>query len=560
MPGAHAVKYLVVLVAALGLSLLNFYVLKHLDVVGIPYLLAAALVLQLLLLVTALFSVVVVLRTPLKILWSIAGSAGQGASQNPYIRVVRARYPGVARWLGRRFSLQEPAGILLTVGTVASVSACIVFVGIARAVATKTTYAPVDQRILNLVPHIRTSGQDAFFAVLALGSSSLALMFFLLVFGLAAWRRASGRRHLMLLAGSAVLAFLCALCAKLLSARPRPDRTLALVDVGSYGFPSAHTVITMVVCGLAAYLLVRALSAHGAQLAVILATVVLLLLVGISRIYLGVSYPSDILGGFALGASILAALLTALEMNERRGVNRSARQKPGTAGSLFLATAATLVLAVACGPLISFVEVTTPAQEEPLSAITSTTVKKLPTYSETFSGKQMEPISFIYLGTQAGIEGLFDRAGWYKADPSTPGNTLRAIVVAVRNDQYLRAPVTPSYLAAEPETMAFEKPTDANTLVQRHHTRIWKTSFVVEGRPVWVATASFDEGIGLGLKTRLPTHHIDPNVDAERSYILRSLKLGNPMMIAVTEPQMGQNSTGDGFFTDGRAAVITVDK
>ncbi len=95
----------------------------------------------------------------------------------------------------------------------------------------------------------------------------------------------------------------------------------------------------------------------------------------------------------------------------------------------------------------------------------------------------MEPINFIYLGSQVQIENPFKRAGWYKADPSTLSNTLQAILVAVRNDQSLTAPVTPSYLNAWPETVAFEKPTDANTLVQRHHTRIWRTDFTIGDQP-----------------------------------------------------------------------------
>ncbi|MCZ2404704.1 LssY C-terminal domain-containing protein [Paenarthrobacter sp. Z7-10] len=168
----------------------------------------------------------------------------------------------------------------------------------------------------------------------------------------------------------------------------------------------------------------------------------------------------------------------------------------------------------------------------------------------------MEPINFIYLGSQVQIENLFKQAGWYKADPSTLSNTLQAILVAVRNDQYLTAPVTPSYLDARPETVAFEKPTDANTLVQRHHTRIWRTNFTIGGQPVWVATASFDRGIGIGTKSGLPTHHIDPNVDTERAYILQSLKVSNPRLVHVTDAQLGHNATGDGFFTDGQAAVL----
>ncbi len=76
---------------------------------------------------------------------------------------------------------------------------------------------------------------------------------------------------------------------------------------------------------------------------------------------------------------------------------------------------------------------------------------------------------------------------------------------------------------------------------------------------MWVATASFDRGIGLGAATGLPTHHIDPNVDAERAYILQSLKVAQPHLVQVVEAQQGYNTAGDGFFTDGRAAVLNLE-
>jgi hypothetical protein len=129
--------------------------------------------------------------------------------------------------------------------------------------------------------------------------------------------------------------------------------------------------------------------------------------------------------------------------------------------------------------------------------------------------------------------------------------------VGFQGHQYLKAPVTPSYLNAEPENLAFQKPTDSNTLRQRHHTRLWQTDFrLASGQEVWVATASYDEGIEFAGPAKLPTHHIDPNIDAERSYIASSLGLKNVSYLQVVNAQAGKNASGDVFFTDGKAAVI----
>ena len=171
----------------------------------------------------------------------------------------------------------------------------------------------------------------------------------------------------------------------------------------------------------------------------------------------------------------------------------------------------------------------------------------------------MEPINFIYVGSEEQILKAFHSHGWYRADPSTLSNTLKALAVGFQSRQYLTAPVTPSYLNFKPENLAFEQSTAMHSLKQRHHTRLWKTDYVVPGgAPIWVATASFDEGVEFVGPARLPTHHIDPNIDSERSYIINSLGL-KKNLLNVVPPQLGKNAGGDGFFTDGKAELVRLD-
>ena len=60
------------------------------------------------------------------------------------------------------------------------------------------------------------------------------------------------------------------------------------------------------------------------------------------------------------------------------------------------------------------------------------------------------------------------------------------------------------------------------------------------------------------LKVPLPTHHFDPNVDAERTYILNSLGTTHLTFVKIVPPQLGHNASGDSFFTDGQAAVAVL--
>lgn len=81
--------------------------------------------------------------------------------------------------------------------------------------------------------------------------------------------------------------------------RPRPPQPW-LIDAGGFSFPSGHAMIGIIVYGLLAYWCWKLLPRPFNRLASGLA-VLLLFAIGLSRIYLGVHYPSDVLAGFAAG-------------------------------------------------------------------------------------------------------------------------------------------------------------------------------------------------------------------------------------------------------------------
>jgi membrane-associated phospholipid phosphatase len=83
-------------------------------------------------------------------------------------------------------------------------------------------------------------------------------------------------------------------------ARPRPSLP-HLVHVSSYSYPSGHAMVGMVVYFFIAYLLLESLRSRTVKVIVVMAAALLLLLIGASRIILQVHYPTDVLGGYALG-------------------------------------------------------------------------------------------------------------------------------------------------------------------------------------------------------------------------------------------------------------------
>jgi LssY C-terminus len=183
----------------------------------------------------------------------------------------------------------------------------------------------------------------------------------------------------------------------------------------------------------------------------------------------------------------------------------------------------------------------------------------LPAVTKTATGHAGDPLNVVVIGNKQQLSDVFMRAHWLVPDSTNETTTGAIIRASMLNTSYPSAPVSTLYLFNRPQDQAFEYPTVS--VRQRHHVRLWMATKRVANQEVWIGAASYDAGIELSGTNHLPTHHISPNIDAERTYLAKSL-LGTGLVVSVRLERLtfptawGTNGGGDRYFDDVNAVVI----
>ena len=91
--------------------------------------------------------------------------------------------------------------------------------------------------------------------------------------------------------------------------RPTPDLVRVFQDEPGNSFPSGHAFLAIVFWGLLAYLAFARLQRRSLRMLVLSVSVVIIVCIGASRVYLGAHWPSDVMGGYVVGALFLTGLI-----------------------------------------------------------------------------------------------------------------------------------------------------------------------------------------------------------------------------------------------------------
>jgi hypothetical protein len=191
-------------------------------------------------------------------------------------------------------------------------------------------------------------------------------------------------------------------------------------------------------------------------------------------------------------------------------------------------------------------------------------LEKLPCCTTNSDGTAHgDPLNIIIIGEMEQVVNAFIDSGWDETELLTTANMIKAAKAFLAGSSYRHTIISPLYCFGRVQDLSMQKP--RKTVSARNHLRLWMTTMMYKGAPVWVGQISRDVGVRMTFKTWPPfTHKISPVVDEAREYLVENMVISNSIaefgfvtgagVATSTDPR--ENLTGDTYFTDGLRTVI----
>jgi len=182
----------------------------------------------------------------------------------------------------------------------------------------------------------------------------------------------------------------------------------------------------------------------------------------------------------------------------------------------------------------------------------------------TAQGIPGDPLNVGVVGSKPQVVHALALAGWKPADAITLRSSVEIGLSVVLDRPYADAPVSNLFLDGRKQDLAFERPAGTSA-DRRHHVRFWHIlEKGVEGNGVWLGAASFDRSVGVSHDTLQITHHIGPDLDRERDFVIETLSkagvVSETYQVSGSGPTLnGRNGGGDPYYTDGEITIAVLD-
>jgi hypothetical protein len=199
--------------------------------------------------------------------------------------------------------------------------------------------------------------------------------------------------------------------------------------------------------------------------------------------------------------------------------------------------------------------------QAPLPKLPQETLDKIPTRISDSQGDAGDRVNFLIVGSEAKVHKALDAAGWIQPDKSITNAFLRGALDSFSKEAYVTMPISSLMLFGRVQDFGYAQADPIKVIASRHHFRLWRAPFDVEGQPLWAGAGTHDIGLEKDQRNGKLTHKIDPAVDGERDHIGQSLnQTGQVASLDYMTPSNpvteAHTATGGSFHSDGRTLVI----
>jgi len=197
------------------------------------------------------------------------------------------------------------------------------------------------------------------------------------------------------------------------------------------------------------------------------------------------------------------------------------------------------------------------------SLISPETFADVPRRVSDQAGHEGDMVNYALVGSEEQVEAAFKAAGWVLVDKTVGDAVLHGILSTLSHEAYTEMPMSTLYLFGRAQDLSYARGDPLKVAAERHHLRVWKTDKTVDGRPMWVGSATHDVGFEKDQRNGNVTHKIDPEIDKERDFLLQSFDAAGAFSSAAyvtpDDPMLkARTATGGSFYSDGRIVVMAL--
>ena len=204
---------------------------------------------------------------------------------------------------------------------------------------------------------------------------------------------------------------------------------------------------------------------------------------------------------------------------------------------------------------------TEPAPQIRPPEVTQEMLDSIPIRVTDADGNPGDRVNFLIIGSEGQVKQALRDAGWVLVNRSAKDALIQAAIAVFSRQAYTQLPMSELFLFERPQDYGYAHADPLRVVASRHHFRIWKAPFQIDGQTLWVGAGTHDIGFDRDQRNGGITHKIDPDTDQEREFIGQSLEatgltVGTYYVTPSNPLKEAKTAHGESFRSDGRTLVI----